>query len=150
MIFISNMGNVNGRTEYEGSPSQVDIALGLGFKVKVDVWVVDGSIFLGRGEPLHLVTDDWFFRRREGLWVRCRNVGALEHFSFYGGRFNYFWQECDDLTLTSWGYVWSNVGCQPVRGSIAFLPELFFEGVDGCRGVCSDVILRYRDEFDEI
>ena len=150
MIFISHRGNVDGRSLGENSPALIDVALGLGFDVEVDVWVVDGSIFLGHDEPLFEVELVWFVERRRRLWVHCKNVGALEYFSSYGGRFNYFWHESDVVTLTSWGYVWAHSGRQPLRGSIAVLPELGDEDVRGCRGICSDFIVRYRGNFDEV
>jgi len=58
---------------------------------------------------------------------------------------NYFWHEEDTLTLTSHNYLWVYPGKQPIKNSIAVLPELFQDDVSECLGVCSDFIKKYED-----
>jgi hypothetical protein len=59
-------------------------------------------------------------------------------------KLNYFWHDKDDMTLTSHGYAWVYPGKQPVKNSIAVLPEINNEKTDGCIGVCSDIIESYK------
>jgi hypothetical protein len=37
---------------------------------------------------------------------------------------NYFFHQEDDITLTSKGYIWAYPGKQPIKNSIAVMPEL--------------------------
>jgi hypothetical protein len=145
MIFIAHRGNINGVTSDENSPLQIDIALDMGFHAEVDVWVVNREIFLGHDGPEYKITEDWLYQRRKKLWIHCKNKEALEYFSFYGAKYNYFWHDKDVATLTSWGYVWVYPGNQPIKGSIAVMPEIFSETVRDCKGICSDYIRNYRE-----
>ena len=57
---------------------------------------------------------------------------------------NWFWHEEDTLTLTSFGYVWVYPGKQPIKNSIAVMPELKNDDVSKCMGICSDIIEKYK------
>jgi hypothetical protein len=69
----------------------------------------------------------------------------MEWFNMIGG-FNYFWHEEDTMTLTSYGYMWVYPGKQPVKNSIAVMPEIHNDDISECKGVCSDYIKNYKDE----
>jgi hypothetical protein len=146
MILISHRGNINGKNvEMENHPSYIDTALNLGYDVEIDVWVIDGTLHLGHDEPQYGITQDWLNERGENLWIHCKNVEAMEWFmeiQFSG--FNYFWHEEDTMTLTSVGEMWVYPGKQPVRGSIAVMPEIHNDDVSQCFGICSDVIQNYK------
>ena len=58
--------------------------------------------------------------------------------------YHYFWHEEDTLTLTSRGVVWAYPGKQPIKGSIAVMPERSNDDVSICIGICSDYIKRYN------
>ena len=57
---------------------------------------------------------------------------------------HYFWHQEDDITLTSQGYIWAYPGKQPIKNSIAVLPEIYKDKVDVCKGICSDKIELYK------
>ena len=57
---------------------------------------------------------------------------------------NWFWHEQDTLTLTSYGYVWAYPGKQPIKSSIAVMPEINNDNISYCIGICSDVIENYK------
>lgn len=67
----------------------------------------------------------------------------MEWFNMIDG-FNYFWHETDTVTLTSKGFPWAYPNRQPIKGSIAVMPELNNDDVTECYGVCSDVIEQYK------
>lgn len=145
MILISHRGNINGKIEnLENSPEYIDQALNLGYHVEIDVWVVDGVLFLGHDEPQYGITQDWLNNRHKHLWIHCKNIEAIEWFNMIGG-FNYFWHQEDTLTLTSNGYLWVYPGKQPIKNSISVLPEMFNDDVSECIGICSDYIKNYND-----
>ena len=57
---------------------------------------------------------------------------------------HYFWHQKDDITLTSKGYICAYPGKQPIKNSIAVLPELYNDDLGVCKGVCSDNILKIK------
>lgn len=144
MILISHRGNVSGRIpEVENSLEYVDAALSIGYDVEIDVRMIDGVLFLGHDEPQYGTTQDWLNKRSDKLWIHCKNIEAIEWFNgIYG--FNYFWHDTDTVTLTSKGFVWTYPGKQPIKRSIAVLPEMYNEDVSNCVGVCSDYIQNYK------
>jgi hypothetical protein len=143
MILISHRGNLNGKIpNNENHPEYIDEALHAGFDVEIDMWWVDGRIYLGHDEPQFEVDDKWLTERMNNLWVHCKNVELLNWIR--STSLHWFWHEEDTLTLTSKGYVWVYPGKQPIVGSIAVMPEIHDEDVSKCIGVCSDIISSYK------
>lgn len=147
MIYISHRGNITGKQpSVENKPEYIDKALKLGFDVEVDVWLVEGIILLGHDEPQYGITQQWLNERGKNLWIHCKNIEAMEWFmaiKFSG--LNYFWHEEDTMTLTSMGEMWVYPGKQPIKGSIAVMPEIYNEDVSQCFGICSDYIEKYKN-----
>lgn len=145
MILISHRGNVNGKFEsYENEPNYIDAALRNGYDVEVDVWYVDGILYLGHDKPQYGVDFRWFRDRITKLWIHCKNIQALLHFKDCEYDPHYFWHEEDMVTLTSKGFVWAYPGVQPIKNSIAVMPELYKDNTSLCGGVCSDYINNYK------
>jgi hypothetical protein len=145
MILIAHRGNTIGKFEsYENEPNYIDKAISEGYDVEIDVWVIDGVIFLGHDMPQYGITQYWLNKRNTKLWIHCKNVEAMEWFSSIEG-FNYFWHDTDVMTLTSFGNMWVYPGKQPVRRSIAVMPEIYNDDVSQCLGVCSDFIQNYKN-----
>jgi hypothetical protein len=79
MILISHRGNTNGKFEsYENEPMYIDKAISDGFNVEVDVWMVEGQLFLGHDKPQYGINYSWLKERKTKLWVHCKNIEALE------------------------------------------------------------------------
>jgi|694.fasta_scaffold45625_8 hypothetical protein len=146
MILISHRGNLEGKlTDVENRPDYIDEALNAGYDVEIDVWMIEGVLLLGHDEPQYGISQHWLNERHSKLWIHCKNVEAIEWFNMIGG-FNYFWHEEDTMTLTSHGYMWVYPGKQPVKNSIAVMPEIHNDDISECKGVCSDYIKNYKDE----
>lgn len=144
MILISHRGNIGSKIpELENKPSYIDDAIKLGFDVEIDVWVVEGILLLGHDEPQYNVTQQWINERFDKLWIHCKNIEAMEWFNMIDG-FNYFWHGEDIVTLTSQGVIWAYPGKQPIKGSIAVMPEIYNDNLDNCIGICSDYINSYK------
>jgi len=144
MILISHRGNLNGPNEVrENSPYYIMEAITEGYDVEVDLWWVNGRVYLGHDEPQYEVSDEWLGERIDKLWVHCKNVESLNWIR--STSLNYFWHEQDTLTLTSKNYMWVYPGKQPITGSIAVMPEIHNDDISKCLGVCSDFIKRYDD-----
>jgi hypothetical protein len=152
MILIAHRGNFNGKFEsYENEPTYIDMAIKAGYDVEVDVWYVNGVLYLGHDKPQYGVDFRWFRDRFMNLWVHCKNVDALIFFRNCGYNINYFWHETDTVTLTSQQYIWAYPGNQPIKGSIAVMPSLNNETIKNCIGICDDDVSKYKtkDIYDK-
>ena len=144
MILISHRGNLNGPNEVrENSPYYIMEAITEGYDVEVDLWWVDGKVYLGHDKPQYEVSDEWLGEIVDRLWVHCKNVESLNWIR--STSLHYFWHEQDTLTLTSKNYMWVYPGKQPITGSIAVMPEIHNDDISKCLGVCSDFIKKYND-----
>lgn len=144
MIYISHRGNIDGKIpELENSIDYINSAIKLGFDVEIDIWMIEGVLFLGHDGPQYGITQHWLNERCTKLWIHCKNIEAVEWFSDIGA-FNWFWHETDTITLTSKGFIWAYPGKQPIKDSIAVMPEIHNENILGCVGVCSDYIKNYK------
>jgi len=143
---ISHRGNLEGKIPLlENSPHYIDDALDAGFDVEVDIWVQSESIYLGHDSPVYKIYLNWLKERSDVLWIHCKNLEAFQYLnSLENSNLNYFFHDADDATLTSKGYMWVYPGKQPIKGSIAVLPEIHKEDVNDCWGVCSDKIVFYK------
>jgi hypothetical protein len=144
MILISHRGNLSGpQPKQENSIDYIDKALSLGFNVEIDFWVDNKNFFLGHDFPEHKIKLSFLEQWHKKLWVHCKNLEAL---SFLNGNklINYFWHEKDAATLTSHNYIWAYPGCQPIKKSIAVMPELHNENTSQCLGLCSDYIQNFK------
>jgi hypothetical protein len=144
MILISHRGNIEGKNvDKENHPDYIDQALSLGYQVEIDVWLINNELFLGHDEPQYSINQEWLYDRISKLWVHCKNIQAVEWFNSTR-RFNYFWHENDTVTLTSKNDIWAYPGKQPIKNSIAIMPEIYDEDVSQCLGICSDYIKNYK------
>lgn len=149
MILISHRGNIGGRLEsYENEPNYIDKAIKEEFDVEVDVWYINTEqfgwgLFLGHDGPQYAVDFSWFIERLPKLWIHCKNIESVLFFKECGYDVNYFWHEEDTITLTSKNYIWAYPGKQPIKNSIAVMPELFNDDITKCLGICSDYISNY-------
>jgi hypothetical protein len=146
MILISHRGNINGKLEsWENEPTYINKAISEGFEVEIDVWYENGILWLGHDKPDYRVDFRWFRDRISKLWIHCKNVEAIIFFKELHCEFNYFWHEEDTITLTSKNYIWAYPGKQPIKNSIAVMPEIHKESVYSCAGICSDYIKQYEN-----
>jgi hypothetical protein len=146
MILISHRGNTTGPMEsWENEPTYIDLAISKGYDVEVDVWYINGQLYLGHDKPQYSVNFKWFSDRSSKLWIHCKNIDAIIFFKTNEYKLNYFWHETDAITLTSLNYIWAYPGKQPIKYSIAVMPEIKDDSISQCLGICSDYITTYKD-----
>ncbi len=144
MRLISHRGNIKGPIpSRENNLDYIQEALDLGYDVEIDVWISGSSLYLGHDSPNSKVSLDWLMERSDNLWIHCKNISALVYLKEYV-EFNVFWHEQDRITLTSKSFIWAFPGNQPINKSIAVLPEIYDDPVNGCCGICSDYIEKYK------
>jgi hypothetical protein len=141
MILISHRGNINGKIEEaENKPEYIIDALLMGYHVEIDVWFIDNKFWLGHDKPQYEV--DYNFLVNEKLWCHAKNIDSILEMKKYA--IHYFWHEEDTIALTSKNYIWAYPGKQPIKRSIAVMPEIHNEDISNCIGICSDYITRYK------
>jgi acid phosphatase class B len=140
MFLISHRGNINGANPIEeNSINYILKAINLGFNVEIDVWFIDNSFYLGHDKPQYKIDHD--FLTNEKLWCHAKNINALIEMSKYS--IHYFWHDKDEFTLTSKNYIWA-YPCKNInKNTIVVLPEIHNIDTSGCKGVCSDYIIKY-------
>jgi len=145
MIFISHRGNISRRTQHlENSIGGINDALGYGFDVEIDTWIIDGRMYLGHDQPKQLVDNENFiYDNEKNLWFHAQTIDtmiALKNSGFS----HYFFHKTDDVAITSCGKFWTYIGKPLTENSICCLPEQTtnYERFEWhkCAGVCSDVI----------
>jgi hypothetical protein len=149
MILISHRGNISGpNPERENHPDYILEALKAGYEVEIDVWFVDGKFKLGHDNPQYDFPFELINEHHSKIWIHCKNTAALEillDLDPVGAKVNYFWHEQDTVALTSKNNIWAYPGKQPIKHSIAVLPELNeTEDLSLCIGICSDHIEKYK------
>ena len=144
MIIIAHRGLIVGPNKgLENTPHQIDMAIDMQLAVEIDLWCLDRKYYLGHDEPQYEIDLDWLFKRENSLWIHCKNIEAL--LKMKKSSLHYFWHENDTVTLTSKGFIWAYPGKQPIKNSIAVLPEIHDDPVEECFGICTDYAIRYRD-----
>jgi len=149
---ISHRGNLNGRSSSEeNNPNYIDIALSKGYDVEIDLWFYNDNFYLGHDGATYLVTLNWLVERSLKLWVHCKDLKTIEELKRLEDEngirsINYFFHESDDTTITSHGVLWVYPGKQPIKYSIAVLPEINKDDVSKCYGICSDIIETYKND----
>jgi len=153
MKIISHRGNLNGRElSNENTINAINNCISLGLDCEIDIWCMNSKIYLGHDSPETLIEDDFIDQYKENLWIHCKNIDAITWCETYKKNgLNYFWHESDTLTLTSNGRIWAYPGKQPIKNSIAVMPEIHNEvNLDQCYGICSDFPLYYKDKYENI
>lgn len=110
MIKIAHRGNQHGPADNENEPHQLVATMSTVCDVEVDVWKIDGNLFLGHDAPQYPVDETFIKDIAEGAWYHCKNLEALEHFVKYLPDLRFFWHQNDAHTLTSNGYIWTYPG----------------------------------------
>ena len=153
MILISHRGNLNGKIpEKENHPDYIDAAIKAGYDVEIDLWEVDGELFLGHDEPQYYVPMTWLVKRKDKLWIHCKDYRSLE--TCIENDLHCFFHNMDDYTMTSRGFVWGYPGTPKVSDcSILVLPEKnqgtkYIKDL-GYFGICSDYIKEIKDNYVE-
>lgn len=141
MIYISHRGNILGKnTDLENEPNYIRAAVNLGLNVEIDVWYINEKFYLGHDLPVFNIDANFLYNDK--FWCHAKNPDALV--KLLELNIHCFWHENDTVTLTSRGYIWAYPGKQPIKNSIAVLPEINNDNISISSGICSDYILNYK------
>jgi hypothetical protein len=100
---ISHRGNIRGPIpDKENRPSYIDCAIGNGYDVEIDVRSINGELWLGHDEPQYKIDHKWLDKRRDYLWLHCKNIEAAVECWVYHS----FCHTNDPFTYTTTGKIW--------------------------------------------
>ena len=142
MILISHRGNINGKVlEYENDPGYIDEALSKGYEVEIDIWYRDKNWYLGHDRPQYEITLEYL--KNDKFWCHAKNIEALT--LMLENDIHCFWHQDDDVTITSYGFIWTSPDKKLTEKSICVLPEINNQSITKCAGICSDYLTNYRN-----
>ena len=143
MIIISHRGNIRGEIpDQENRPSYIDCAIGNGYHVEIDVRSINGELWLGHDEPQYKVDHNWIDKRRNYLWLHCKNLEAAKECWAYHS----FCHTADNFVYTSTGKIWLHDLTQKVDENV-IIPLIGYDDISrlkttnlysGAFGVCTD------------
>lgn len=140
MFLISHRGNTHGSAKkQENNPFFLNKLTEKGYNIEIDVWLVDGEIFLGHDEPLNKI--DIQYLKNDNFWCHAKNLEALSLMLNEG--IHCFWHQEDDYTLTSKGYIWTYPNKPICKNSVIVCKNLketqYYANLD-IAGICSDFV----------
>lgn len=143
--WILHRGLMNGPDpEKENKEELLWKRLSEGWDIEVDVWLVNGKLWLGHDKPTDLLRDVRLLESPHA-WIHCKNIAMLQYMAEQKPGAPFFSHDTDDAVLTSNGYIWCYPGFCAGRQSIVVLPERVPDmKVDmAILGVCSDYTALY-------
>lgn len=148
MILIAHRGNYAGRVAHlENTMVHLRDAISRGYDVEVDLWVIDGLLYLGHDGPEHLASPSEIKELEPRAWFHAKNHAAL----VYGlqNSLHVFFHDRDEYTLTSRGIIWAYSGKLVEAHGIAVMPEYTPDYVVSwdALGVCSDDLVSYSESI---
>lgn len=143
---IAHRGNINGPNEKrENQPEYILEALKAGYDVEIDVWEINGKLFLGHDKPTYKINLDFLFNNK--LWCHAKNFEALSLMILHKDKIHCFSHDNDKHILTSKGYIWAYIGEKINNNTICVMPEKSnYSNLElkNCLGICSDEISKYQ------
>jgi hypothetical protein len=146
--WIAHRGNLEGpNPERENHPKYIQEALNQGFDVEIDVWKIQGGLFLGHDKPQYSTTLE--FLKNPKLWCHAKNLEALTFMLEHSIRC--FSHDKDDYVIVSDGSIFAYPGKPLNERTVCVMPEWvqYTESeLKGCLGICTDYIAYYRQKLN--
>lgn len=143
MKIISHRGNISGRVpDKENRPSYIDCAIGNGYDVEIDIQNIDGELWLGHDGPQYKVDHVWLSKRKEYLWIHCKNLESAKECWKYQS----FCHTQDPFSYTSVGKIWLHDISQKIDDNV-IIPLLSLKDIQELKnnnlfyksfGICTD------------
>lgn len=146
---ISHRGNLYGcDPKLENTHAYIENAIKSGFDVECDIWLQNGTLYLGHDAPEHQVDPHWL--KNKPLWCHAKNPEALTW--MLQNDIHCFWHEEDSYTITSRGIVWCYPGFEIQSGVMVLKTKDFNPYLQETRlsGLCSDDVYFIREELQRL
>lgn len=149
MKIIAHRGNVFGKyLKKENTEEYLLKAINANIDVEVDIWKIDDRLYLGHDYPQYQTTKDFLFKISQNAWFHAKNIEALNF--LMQNLLHCFMHDKDEATLTSNGYIWTNIGKRLYNPnkSVMVMPELtspqYFDLYkDNIYAICTDYAADY-------
>lgn len=150
---ISHRGNLCGpNSKTENTIQSINSAINLGFDVEIDIWYINGILYLGHYSYSLTHYDkiyQFLLSNSPKLWIHCKNIQALEHLLSFQD-LNIFGHSDDEYVLTSKHHIFCKPGIIPNKKSIVVMPELkpiyTAENLVNCYGILTDYPVNVRNK----
>jgi hypothetical protein len=110
MKLISHRGNIRGSVQHmENKPSYIDTAISAGYDVEIDIRYINDKFYLGHDNPEYEVDLIWLEKRKDKLWLHCKDLESankLQNLQDIKNPFMFFCHSSDPYVLTSNGFIW--------------------------------------------
>ena len=107
MKLISHRGNIKKpNPKRENSPSYIDIAISSGYEVEIDIRFINNKFYLGHDYPQYEITELWLEKRKNKLWIHCKDLDSSIQLSKSKNGFMFFCHTSDPYVLTSNNFIW--------------------------------------------
>ena len=146
--WICHRGNLNGKSDKENNPEQIQYCLDHGLDVEIDVWYINDEFYLGHDIAQYKVDSGFLYKK--GLWIHCKNVEALDILKDRVALYC-FAIDKDDYVVTTKNDIWlSPTYGKSYKGAICVMPEdprwkFSSEHLLDFAGICSDNIYYYQN-----
>lgn len=149
MRLIAHRGNVSApEPDKENTTTFIERSLADGYDAEVDIWRIEGELFLGHDAPENLVNLGWLLQWQGNLWVHTKNLQALDFLIGYGLRVFYHQQD-KHTVIGNTQLIWSHDVSEATERSI--IPLLGMEDIEKYKdlnmkfyGICSDYVWRFK------
>lgn len=154
MRLIAHRGNWAGKQlDYENRPDYIETAIDYGYDAEIDLWVMNGVLFLGHDAPEYSINESYLEDLQEYLWIHAKTISAIEWLS--KTNLHWFWHENDKITMTSKGCIWTypeifiqnSVVNQPDDNSSFWTDKLWQK--TQYVGICHDDLIACKTKFSE-
>lgn len=141
MKIISHRGNINGKNiSLENNPIQIDKVIEMGFECEIDLRIKNDDLYLGHDFSQYKIDYKWLLRNKYKLWVHAKDYESVNFLR--KTKLNWFWHDKDEMTLTSHGFIWSNIGKYFNNGITVCLD--YQDLPNNLLGVCTDEPLKFK------
>lgn len=156
MKFIAHRGKWLGKNYDHGypenSPELIDLAIRMNYDAEIDVWHLDGRLWIGHDGPEFPIDYKWLCVRYKHLWIHAKNQYAFQYLYEQWMLLNVFYHDRDGMALTTKRIVWhypSEFTSNWNYNSIVVLPEWYPDVIipDFVYGICSDNVQFYKEAY---
>lgn len=140
MKMICHRANMIGpNPNMENNPEYINKTLHAGYDVEIDVWLLSDGFYLGHDNPTYKINK--YFLQNQKIWSHCKNLEAYM-FLLKHQDINCFFQNEEEVVLTSRGYLWSHSKCKTWNNKtvITQLDSRNWKPPSFVFAVCSDYI----------
>jgi hypothetical protein len=153
MIYISEYGNINEKhVDKENNPDYIVHAINAGFFVKVNVWLIEDCIHIGKIHAQYVISDEFIHEYKNKLWFCAQTA---ETYNILIDKYAADTVFMHDFTLKNISYTSFETTSDNTE-FILFSPEAHkttYEIRDiwnhqNCKGICSSYVAYYKQLYE--